>query len=69
MMATAFLGYLHSQKYFLNLIFFYDNYLIAASIPIICSSRLKDILFKHNIKPVAIWEDLQKANKNWYTLN
>jgi len=63
MMATAFLGYLHSQKYFLNLIFFDDNYLITASIPIICSSRLKDILFKHNIKPVAVWEDLQKANK------
>ena len=55
MIATAFLGYLHSQKYFLILIFFGDNYLIAASIPIICSSRLKDILFKHNIKPVAFW--------------
>ena len=42
MMATAFLGYLHSQKYFLNLIFFGDNYLIAASIPI--------FVFLHDLK-------------------
>jgi len=67
MIATAFLGYLHSQKYFLNLIFFDDNYLIAASIPIICSSRLKCILLKHKIKPVAVWEDLQKAHKIVYS--
>jgi hypothetical protein len=52
---------------FLNLIFFYDNYLFAASIPIICSSLLKDILFKHKIKPVAVWEDLTKAKKMVYS--
>jgi hypothetical protein len=56
MMATAFLGFLISLKWFIYFELSTYDYLLL--LPTASFSRLQVILDKHGLKPVAVWENL-----------
>jgi len=61
MMGVAFLGFsLNSPKWLY--IITPDSFSCMSALPVACSPRLQAILAKHNLTPLAVWENLQVSN-------